>query len=246
MSYEHLLQPLTVAGRIYKNRMTASPALAGIICPDGAFPEEDYRVVERKAAGGCASVCIGETEVNFVYGNKSGFPPRIDYTDWSGRQFREWRRHADMIHRHGALALVQLCQAGNLRQNSTGCTGPGYGPDALTAVDGTPILAMDEAIMADSVKSWQEAARYMKAAGFDGVNLHFGHSWLPHQFLSPRTNHRTDEYGGSIENRMRFPLRILAGVREAVGEDFILEMRISGSERCEGGMPLDEVTEFCR
>ena len=246
MSYEHLLQPLTVAGRTYKNRMTASPALAGIICPDGAFPEEDYRVVERKAAGGCASVCIGETEVNFVYGNKSGFPPRIDYTDWSGRQFREWRRHADMIHRHGALALVQLCQAGNLRQNSTGCTGPGYGPDALTAVDGTPILAMDEAIMADSVKSWQEAARYMKAAGFDGVNLHFGHSWLPHQFLSPRTNHRTDEYGGSIENRMRFPLRILAGVREAVGEDFILEMRISGSERCEGGMPLDEVTEFCR
>ena len=85
----------------------------------------------------------------------------------------------------------------------------------------------------------------MKKVGFEGVDLHFVHSWLPHQFLSPRSNHRTDQYGGSLENRMRFPLRILEGVRQAVGDDFILEMRISGSERCEGGMPLEEVAEFC-
>ncbi len=243
--YMHLLQPLRVAGKIYKNRMVASPAMAGIITPDGAFPEDQYRTYEKKAAGGVASVCIGETEVNFVYGNKSGFPPRIDYDDYSSRQFREWFRHAEMIHSHGALALVQLCQSGYLRRNSTGCTGPGYGPEEMVAADGTIIHAMTEEIMADSVESWKKAALYMKAAGFDGVNLHFGHSWAPHQFLSPRTNHRTDEYGGSLENRMRFPLRILAGVREAVGRDFILEMRISGSERCEGGMPLEEVGRFC-
>ena len=245
MNYPHLMSPLPVAGKLYKNRMTASPAMAGLILPDGAFPEDQYRLYEQKAAGGCASVCIGETEVNFTYGCKSGFPPATDYTDYTSRAFREWRRHADMIHRHGALALVQLCQSGNLRQNSFGCEGPGYGPDEMTAFDGTVIHTMTEEIMADSVLSWQRAALYMKAAGFDGVNLHFGHSWLPHQFLSPRSNHRTDEYGGSAENRRRFPLRLLRGVREAVGKDFILEMRISGSERCEGGMTLDEVTDFC-
>ena len=245
MEYSHLMSPLSVAGKLYKNRMVASPALAGLIMPDGAFPLDQYQHYEQKAAGGCASVCIGETEVNFVYGNKSGFPPRTNYDDYTSRQFREWRRHADMIHSHGALALVQICQAGNLRENSTGCTGPGYGPDEMVAYDGTVIHAMTEEIMADSVASWQKAAVYMKKAGFDGVNLHFGHSWLPHQFLSPRSNHRTDEYGGSAENRRRFPLRILRAVREAVGKDFILEMRISGSERCEGGMSLEEVTDFC-
>ena len=246
MEYTHLMSPLMVAGKLYKNRMTASPAMAGLILPDGAFPADQYRLYEQKAAGGCASVCIGETEVNFVYGNKSGFPPPTDYEDFTSRQAREWRRHADMIHSHGALALVQLCQSGNLRQKSMGCEGPGYGPDEMVAYDGTVIHAMTREIMSDSVQSWQKAALYMKRAGFDGVNLHFGHSWLPHQFLSPRSNHRADEYGGTPENRMRFPLEILRGVRETVGRDFILEMRISGSERCEGGMPLEDVTAFCQ
>lgn len=245
MSFEHLLSPLTVAGKTYKHRMVASPALAGVITPDGAFPMDQYAHYEAKAAGGCASVCIGETEVNFTYGCKAAFPPPTDYEDLGSRQFKEWARHAQMIHSHGALALVQLCQSGNLRQKSAGCVGPGYGPDEMVAADGTIIHQMPREIMDDSIASWQKAAKFMKAAGFDGVNLHFGHSWLPHQFLSPRTNHRTDEYGGCLENRMRFPLEILKGVREAVGDDFILEMRISGSERCEGGMSLEDVATFC-
>ena len=245
MSFDHLLSPLTVAGKTYKHRMVASPALAGVIAPDGAFPPDQYAHYEAKAAGGCASVTIGETEVNFTYGNKAAFPPPTDYDDIGSRQFREWCRHAQMIHSHGALALVQLCQSGNLRQVSAGCVGPGYGPDEMVAADGTVIHAMTREIMDDSIASWQKAAKYMKAAGFDGVNLHFGHSWLPHQFLSPRTNHRTDEYGGCLENRMCFPLEILKGVREAVGDDFILEMRVSGSERCEGGMSLEDMATFC-
>lgn len=245
MSYVHLMSPITVAGKTYKNRMVASPALAGLIMPDGAFPIDQYRHYEQKAAGGCASVTIGETEVNFVYGNKSAFPPPTDYRDLKSRQFREWCRHASMIHSHGALALVQLCQSGNLRQKSMYCEGPGYGPDAMTTFDGTEIRAMTEDVMADTVASWCLAAQYMKAAGFDGVNLHFGHSWLPHQFLSPRSNHRTDEYGGTAENRRRLPLRILKSLREAVGSNFILELRVSGSERCEGGMSLEEVGNFC-
>ena len=245
MEFPHLMSPITVAGKTYKHRMVASPALAGVITPDGAFPPDQYRHYEAKAAGGCASVCIGETEVNFDYGNKAGFPPPTDYTDLNSRQFREWCRHAQMIHSHGALALVQICQSGNLRKRTDGCEGPGYGPDEMISADGTVIHAMTKEIMDDSVLSWRRAANYMKQAGFDGVNLHFGHAWLPHQFLSPRTNHRTDEYGGSLENRMRFPLRILREVREEVGDDFILEMRISGSERCEGAMPLEEVIAFC-
>jgi 2,4-dienoyl-CoA reductase-like NADH-dependent reductase (Old Yellow Enzyme family) len=76
----------------------------------------------------------------------------------------------------------------------------------------------------------------MKEAGFDGVIIHAGHGWLLHQFLSARTNQRTDEYGGSLENRAKFPIRVIKSVREALSDDFILEIRVSGDERIEKGM----------
>ena len=82
--------------------------------------------------------------------------------------------------------------------------------------------------------------------GFDSIFLHFGHGWLPAQFLSPHYNHRTDSYGGSIENRSRFPLRILETVRKAVGKDYPIDMRVSAYEWIEDSISFEDVMYFLK
>ena len=83
-----------------------------------------------------------------------------------------------------------------------------------------------------------------KEYGFDMVMLHFGHGWLPTQFLSPHYNKRTDGYGGCFENRVKIPIQIVERVRQAVGPDYPLDMRISGFEYIEDGTPIDEIIRF--
>jgi len=96
------------------------------------------------------------------------------------------------------------------------------------------------------IESFIAAAKFFKETGMDGVMIHAGHEWLLHQFLSPRTNQRTNAYGGSLENRTRFPFAVIKGVSDAMGKDFIIEIRVSGEKRVENGMKLDETMEFCK
>ena len=106
--------------------------------------------------------------------------------------------------------------------------------------------AMTEEIMERTVKKHVEAALFAKSCGFGMITIHGGHGWLLHQFMSPAINHRTDEYGGSFENRMRFPLRVIKAVREAVGPNFPIEIRISGSEVYEGGYGIEYGVEIAK
>ena len=101
-------------------------------------------------------------------------------------------------------------------------------------------------MMDEIADKFAKSACDAKEYGFDGVLLHFGHGWLPAQFLSPYFNKRKDEYGGSFENRIKFPMMIVDRVRQAVGRDYMLDMRISGEEHIEGGMEIDEVAEFIK
>ena len=93
-------------------------------------------------------------------------------------------------------------------------------------------------------EAYADAACYVRDCGFDIAHVHAGHGWLFAQFISPLVNHRTDNYGGSFENRIRFPLMCLKRMREKVGNQMILSMRISGSEREEGGFTPDDIAEF--
>ena len=99
-------------------------------------------------------------------------------------------------------------------------------------------------MMEKTIRDFCACAVYAKDAGFDGILIHGGHGWLFSQFFSPLENTRTDEYGGSLENRFRFPLEILRAVRAAVGEDFVIELRISGSDRWPGGTSAEDMAEF--
>ncbi len=112
--------------------------------------------------------------------------------------------------------------------------------------DGVKVDEMDEDMIYRVAANYANAVGAAKFFGFDMVMLHGGHGWLLSQFTSPLSNKRTDKWGGSLENRARFALLVLDKVREEVGDDFVIEYRVSGDERVEGGMHLEETVEFCK
>ena len=149
---------------------------------------------------------------------------------------------SDAITRHGAVASMEMSHGGNAARISFAQGHKIYGPveSDTKGMNGETIhaYAMTPEIIAHTVKKHAQAAAFAKQCGFGMVTLHGGHGWLMHQFMSPTINSRTDEYGGSFENRMRFPLMIIDAVRRAVGPGFPIEIRISGSECYEGGYDI--------
>lgn len=109
--------------------------------------------------------------------------------------------------------------------------------------NGRPVKAMDYKDMEEVIELYVNESKLAVRGGFDGIMLHFAHGWLPHDFLSPLSNHRKDEFGGSVENRCRFPLMILKAVREAVGDDIVIELRLNGSDEMEGGITPEDAAE---
>ena len=152
---------------------------------------------------------------------------------------------ADAIRRHGAVPSIEFSHSGQYagtyltdkNKKESLCQ---WGPSEGTRPDGRPVKALSKEQIADIVKSYGEAAVLAKRAGYEMIMIHAGHGWLINQFLSPYFNHRTDEYGGSLENRIRFALEVVQAVRNAVGPGFPLEVRISGSEFFEGGYGIED------
>ena len=152
---------------------------------------------------------------------------------------------ADAIKRHGAVPSVEFSHSGQYagtymadKNKKQGLTQ--YGPSDGVRPDRMKVTALTKEQIADIVKRYGETAILAKRAGFEMIMIHGGHTWLLNQFISPYFNHRTDEYGGSFENRMRFTIEVLKEVRNAVGPMFPIEFRMSGSELFEGGYDLDE------
>ena len=155
------------------------------------------------------------------------------------------RECAEQIHARGVIATIELCHCGATKIGSPGS--PVYGPSSFVREsDGVHVHGMTEAEIAETVADFASAAKAVYDCGFDGVCIHAGHEWLPHQFMSLRTNRRTDRYGGSVENRARFLTEVFDAVRAACGEDFVIECRLSGSENApDPGYTLDEMCRMC-
>lgn len=148
----------------------------------------------------------------------------------------------------GAKVAGQLGHAGgftkNLQASSWAAKGPSFGPNRLGVMVGRPIVVgMSVNDIRARVASFGRAAKLMQDIGFDAIEIHFGHGYGISQFISPVTNRRTDAYGGSLTNRMRFPLEVLAAVREAVGDGFPLLGKISMSDGVRNGMSYEEGIE---
>ena len=158
---------------------------------------------------------------------------------------------ADAIRRHGAIASVELSHSGQYagtyltdKNKKEGLCQ--WGPSAGTRPDGREVRELTHELIREIVAAYGEKAALAKKAGFEMVMVHGGHGWLINQFLSPHFNHRTDQYGGPLENRVRFAQEVLDSIRSAVGPGFPIEFRMSGSELFDGGYDLDEGIEIAK
>ncbi|MBN1321223.1 MAG: FAD-dependent oxidoreductase [Thermoleophilia bacterium] len=242
MDYRYLFQPLDLNGHIAKNRIMCAPMVFGAVVQYAEAAPRAYRKVEAAAKGGAGVVCVGETSVNSTDAERIPFDP-IDFTRPSGKHFEAIKRYADLIRQHGALALIELSHAGGEKDPLPG-EGDPWGPTGFIRKDGQRVQAMDRAMMQKVRDDFATAAVFMKEAGFDGVLVHAGHGWLFSQFLSPLWNKRTDEYGGSLEDRARFPIEVFRAIREAAGPGFLLQARVSGRDGVPGGIEAGEVGRF--
>jgi 2,4-dienoyl-CoA reductase-like NADH-dependent reductase (Old Yellow Enzyme family)/thioredoxin reductase len=233
--YPNLFKPLKVKGLTFKNRIMSPPNML-FHTVDGRPTQYYISYLEHKARGGAAIVTLGEVAV-CDGGNHT------PWTMWTRDNLPLYAEMAAAIHEHGALASVELTHGGqNARPQFN--TVPVKGPVETTGWMGDKVLAMSDADMAHVADAYAEAADYWYHAGFDTVLIHAGHGWIFNQFLSPIINTRTDQYGGSLENRMRFPLMVLKRVRDRIGPKQVLMIRLSGSERAPGGYTVDDIIEF--
>ncbi|MFZ7121383.1 MAG: FAD-dependent oxidoreductase [Eubacteriaceae bacterium] len=244
--YPHLFSPYRIKNVTFRNRIFATPT--GMTYPDEYTGEPDFKTVlfyEKKARGGAASVTLGETKINDVDCVRRPNVDRIrpDFARMILPK-KSWVKVTDAIKRHGAVPSIQLSHGGMFSEPVFINGNQPIGPVDMVKENGTVVRGMNEDDMKRIANDFAEAAWCAQDAGFQEVMLHCGHGWLIGQFLSPHWNTRTDEYGGPIENRAKFPLMVINAVREKVGENFIIEIRISGDEHQENGWPIEDVIKF--
>ena len=245
--FPNLCKPITIGNVTFRNRMFGAPMGGTDITADCTIGPKSTAFYELRAKGGAASVTVSEcvvhpeTEGSHMYHldlQTVGSLASFTYT-------------ADAIRRHGAIASVELSHSGQYagtyltdKNKKQGLSQ--WGPSEGVRPDGLPVKELTKELIADIVAAYGRCAGLAKRAGFEMIMVHGGHGWLINQFLSPYFNHRTDEYGGSLENRVRFAQEVLDSVREAVGPGFPIEFRMSGSELFEGGYDLSEGIEIAK
>lgn len=252
--FPHLFSPIQVGAKTIKNRIEAAPALFAFehyieaeafgYYPPG--PERAFRMLEAKAAGGAGSVVLGELSPNHTYCKRFPFEPDIDFSSRDDEIFQITKKTADMIKSYGSLPIGELLSTGEIKTYIGDGINP-KGPSEKDLEDGiTHVDAFTKEEIQEHIQEHIEACQWFRDAGWEGIMIHCGHGWLPAQFLSPMFNKREDEYGGSFENRARFTTELLAAVREAMGPDFLVEIRVSGSEHLEGGLELEDAIRYCK
>jgi 2,4-dienoyl-CoA reductase-like NADH-dependent reductase (Old Yellow Enzyme family)/thioredoxin reductase len=236
MKYKHLFEPIQLGRQQFRNRIFASPQDFPGLTSDRFLTKDGTAFYELKAQGGFASVCVGDFMVDSRAGHSHPFQLRGD--DVKGKV--SLTLTANAITRHGAVASVELNHAGVNANMMAEREGFIYGFTDGVRPDGVPIRAMDEAWIEHLIECFARGAAFARQCGFNMVTIHGGHGWLFSQFMSPRDNKRCDRWGGTFENRMRFPLAAIEAIRKAVGPGFPIEIRLSGAEYLgEEGYDLD-------
>lgn len=224
-----------------KNRLVMPPMVRNYADKDGMVTPRYVAHVERIAKGGVGMMVL---EASFIHPHGKGFVNELGIHD--DAVIPGLKKLVAAAHKHGAAIGPQLYHAG--RQTSAKTTGvmplaPSAVPDPSS---GEMPAALDLAGIASLVDAYGAAARRAKAAGCDFVEIHGAHGYLITQFLSPFSNKRADKYGGSLENRMRFMLEVVAAVRKAVGKSYPVTIRLSAEEQVEGGLSVTETVKIAK
>jgi 2,4-dienoyl-CoA reductase-like NADH-dependent reductase (Old Yellow Enzyme family) len=227
MAAESLIfTPFRIQGLTLKNRITMTPLYLGYANRDGTVSRLTLDHYAEMAGSGAALIVVEHTMVH-----PSGIATpnclRID----DDRYISGLSELARVIKDRGAVTFLQINHCGRYALVAS----EKWTPSPIK-VGETITKEMTREQIDQAVKSYAAAAKRVKEAGFDGVEIHGGMAYLIVQFLSPRTNHRTDIYGGSLENRMRFALAVVDAVKETVGEDFPVGYRFSADEEVPDGL----------
>ena len=234
-----LFTPGKIGPLTLRNRTIRAAAYEGM-CPGNAPSEQLFNYHTAVAAGG-----IGMTNIAYAAVTQSGLS--FERQLWMRKEIiTGLRKLTDAIHKEGAAASIQLGHCGNMsHKRICGCTPVGassgfnlYSPTLVRGLNPSELPAM--------ARAYGEAVNLAREAGMDAVEIHAGHGYLISQFLSPYTNHRSDEYGGSLANRMRFMKMCMAEVMKAAGSDMAVTVKMNMRDGFKGGMEIDECLEVAR
>lgn len=231
-----LFTPGKIGPITLRNRTIRSAAFEGM-CPGNAPSEQLLKYHQSVAAGG-----IGMTTIAYSAVQQSGlsFPRQL----WLKKENIEGlRKVTDAIHKEGAAASIQIGHCGNMsHRNICGCT-PISVSTGFNLYSPTFVRGMRKDEIEETAKSFGEGVNLAREAGFDAIELHAGHGYLISQFLSPSTNHRKDEFGGSLQNRMRFMEMSMDHVMKAAKDDMGVLVKMNMRDCCRNGMEIDESIE---
>lgn len=247
-----LFQPLKLHELLLPNRVVVSPMC--MYSAQGGLANEFHLVHLGQFALGGAGLIFTEATAVLPEG-------RISIDDlglWDDAQMVQLGHITDFVHKYGSKIGVQLAHAGRKASTFAPWKGKGWlpaeqggwvvsGPDshAYNEEFGVPqILSLDE--LHNIVEAFAQAARRAQMAGFDAVEIHAAHGYLLHQFLSPLSNTRTDEYGGTFENRIRLLLEVVRAVYNVWPKHLPLFVRVSATDWAEGGWDLEQTTELAK
>ena len=270
--YPHVLSPLVVRGHVLKNRLEVSNSLPHFLQGNEPFPAESVitHYANKAKAGAAIVTCMGINNFSrdMIVPMEADFTHFPDFDLYNPACQNYLMQMADAIHYHGAVAcmgffvgppsgyplqkpdgsleILRLSDIANSRPLSEEEVDPFGQSDMMTRSVKAALLNTTPEHMEFIADSLAQQVEILKFLDFDMVSIHLCYrGQLPTQFLSPLTNTRKDEYGGSLENRAKFPLMCLKKIREAAGRDMIVEILFSGEEP-EGGYTMDEGVEFLK
>jgi 2,4-dienoyl-CoA reductase-like NADH-dependent reductase (Old Yellow Enzyme family)/thioredoxin reductase len=238
MEFKKLFEPLKIKNITLKNRLVMSAACTEYGTRDGYVTDRMINYYAERAKGETGLIFI--EVANPIYPSGKVLVHHLSIND--DKYIPGLKKLTDALHHYGAATILQISHAG--RQTTSKVSGQQpLAPSGLL-----PKVSMywevPREMTLDEIKSippaFGEATERAKKAGFDGIELHFAHGYLMTSFISPYTNKRTDEYGGSLENRMRLPLETLRACAAFAGDDFLIAVRMNGDDYVEGGVTLDE------
>ncbi|MFC1839380.1 FAD-dependent oxidoreductase [Thermodesulfobacteriota bacterium] len=239
--FPNLFSPIKVGNITLKNRIISAPMTFPILTSDGCLTPEAIAFYELRAKGGAAVVTVSELIVHTTTGKYYPVQVLIDAPNSKD----SLAMAARAVKRHGSIASMELSHGG--KHSLTNPQNPvSYGPSDEFSDGIQTAREMPVEIIHKIIEAYGKAASLCKDAGFEMLLIHAGHGWLLQQFLSPASNKRNDEYGGSFENRARLALDVIDRIRSSVGPGFPLELRMSAEEYLDDGYSFDDAIKFAK
>ncbi|MDM7999628.1 MAG: FAD-dependent oxidoreductase [Dehalococcoidia bacterium] len=235
LKYPRLFEPGSIGRIRIKNRIVLPPCTTNFAGPTGEVTDRLIKYYAERARGGAGLIIIENTQVKYPEGKNVSCQLRLD----NDKYIAGYQELAEAIHLHGAKVFQQIHHAGRQVHNTEGVqpVAPSAIPCGFLQI---PVRELTSEEIWDLIERFSETALRVKKAGMDGVEFHGAHGYLIGQFMSPHTNQRIDEWGGTFERRMKFLMEIVSRSRQKVGPNFPMCLRYSADEFVSGGLTLED------